>query len=332
MPLFRPGGAAAFLTCATLLLAGYLGVAHLRSGDDPSSNAGPPRASGYFTTLRPGSWSRLPGDHECDRRVHRSLWEPRPDNTRANHHLPDVRAVHAALASRPRARAGAYDGRWDSWLLPRVTGHHAGTTDEIIQWAACKWGLSDNLLRAIAMRESSWFQYEVYPGGRCVLQHGCGDVITSPTPATYTFCGALASQGRDYSADFGAGRCPKTFSIVGVMSWQSPDWGAMPDNQNGTFPFNRDSTAFAVDYLGAFLRGCQEGWARWLGARGAPYAPGDIWGCVGAWYAGSWWSADARHYVRLVRAAEAEQPWLDPHWAQRVPPCVPELGCPRGGS
>ena len=39
----------------------------------------------------------------------------------------------------------------------------------------------------------------------------------------------------------------------------------MPDNQNGTFPFNRDSTAFALDYLGAFLRGCQEGWVHWLG-------------------------------------------------------------------
>jgi hypothetical protein len=38
----------------------------------------------------------------------------------------------------------------------------------------------------------------------------------------------------------------------------------MPDNQNGTFPFNRDSTAFALDYLGSLIRGCCEGWVTWL--------------------------------------------------------------------
>jgi hypothetical protein len=106
----------------------------------------------------------------------------------------------------------------------------------------------------------------------------------------------------------------------------------MAGNQNVTFPFNRDSTAFALDYLGGFLRGCQEGWARWLGARGAPYAAGDIWGCVGSWYAGSWWSAEARRYVGLVRTAERERPWLDPRWAQVTLPCTPDLGCPHGSS
>ena len=323
---------AALLAGAIVLGVGYVGLHRLEGRADASWVAGPPRAAGYFETLPAASWSRLPDDRQCGNRVHRSLWEPRPDNTVPNHHVPDADEVRAALASRPRSRAGAYDPRWDSWLLARVTGHHTGTTDEIIQWAACKWGLSDNLLRAIAFRESSWFQYEVYPGGRCVLQHGCGDLVDSPTPATSAFCNALSSRGRDYAADFGAGRCPKTFSIVGVMSWQSPDWGAMPENQNGTFPFNRDSTAFALDYLGAFLRGCQEGWARWLGARGSSYSSGDIWGCVGAWYAGSWWSPDARHYVGLVRSAARQRPWLDPRWADAVPPCDPDLGCPRGVS
>ena len=51
------------------------------------------------------------------------------------------------------AIGGAYKKRWDSWLLQRVTGHYTGRTDEIFQWAACKWGISDNVLRAIAVRE-----------------------------------------------------------------------------------------------------------------------------------------------------------------------------------
>jgi hypothetical protein len=37
-----------------------------------------------------------------------------------------------------------------------VTGHFTGTTDEVIQWAARKWGLKPDLLRAVATVESWW--------------------------------------------------------------------------------------------------------------------------------------------------------------------------------
>jgi hypothetical protein len=317
---------------AMVLVGALAGCGLLESGSSTPTSTRPPPPSGWFQTQAPGAWSHLPDDDECARRVHRSVWEPRPDNAGPNGHEPDPEAVHAAFRLRPRAQQGAYDAQWDSWLLARVSGQHTGTTDENIQWAACKWGIADNLLRAIAVRESSWFQYEVYPSGLCVEKRGCGDLVSTPSPGTRDFCAGLAAAGHDYTADFGSGSCPKTFSIVGVMSWHDPRWGAMAGNQNGTFPFNRDSTAFALDYLGSFLRGCQEGWATWLGARGAAYRSGDIWGCVGAWYSGSWWSAEARRYVDLVRTAEKERPWLDPHWDEARPPCAPDLGCPRGTS
>ena len=48
------------------------------------------------------------------------------------------------------------------------------------------------------------------------------------------------------------------------MSWQDPRWGRLRGNQNGTFPFNQQSTAFAADYLASQLRGCYEGWEWWL--------------------------------------------------------------------
>jgi soluble lytic murein transglycosylase-like protein len=35
-----------------------------------------------------------------------------------------------------------------------VTGNFRGTTDEIIRWAAWKWGIDEDLLRAVAARES----------------------------------------------------------------------------------------------------------------------------------------------------------------------------------
>ena len=37
-----------------------------------------------------------------------------------------------------------------------VTGHFTGTTDEVIQWAARKWGFKPDLLRAVATVESWW--------------------------------------------------------------------------------------------------------------------------------------------------------------------------------
>jgi hypothetical protein len=38
----------------------------------------------------------------------------------------------------------------------RVTGNFVGTTDEIIQWASCKWGFDPEIRRAVAWNESSW--------------------------------------------------------------------------------------------------------------------------------------------------------------------------------
>jgi len=276
-----------------------------------------PVAGGWFRLQPPGSWKRLPSDSACAAKVHQSSWEPRPVNDDPNHHVPDQQAVHKAFAERPRAGQGTYDKRWDSWLLPRVTGNHTGTTDENIQWAACKWGLPDDLLRSIAYAESTWYQAETRRNGRCVEQHGCGDVVPEATASTKVFCRqVVAAAGTDYQRWYGAGRCPRTFSIVGVMSWQDPKWGPMPDNQNGTFPFNHRSTAFALDYVGAFLRGCDEGWIKWLDDAGGDYRPGDIWGCVGTWYAGAWKTTDALVYAGRVRAAEQARPWLRPGFSE----------------
>lgn len=295
------------------------------------TSVAPPPATGYFRTSPAGAWRELPGGRHCQSLVHHSTWEPRPDNIGPNGRMPDRRAVHAAFRARPLSGDGSFLPRWDSWLLPRVTGHYTGTTDEIFQWAACKWGIADNVLRAVAVRESTWYQYEVYPSGRCVTDWGCGDFVDTATAATRTFCSAISTQGHDYQADYGAGLCPETFSIAGVMSWQNPDWGRLADNQNGTFPFNRDSTAFAVDYLAANLRGCYEGWSPWLDDAGpAPYSAGDLWGCVGNWYAGEWRTERALGYVHRVRTELRRHTWLQSDWPDVGPSCSPTYGCPRG--
>jgi hypothetical protein len=295
----------------------------------PPPSAAPPPPGGYFKLVQPGSADSLPSGATCKGRIHASTWEPRPDNTKRNHVTPDPAAVHAAFAARPRAAAGTYDARWDSWLLARVDGQFTGTTDEIFQWAACKWALPDDLLRAIAVRESTWYQYLTYPSGRPVSNYGSGDLFSAASSASKVYCDFVARFGYDYQQDLGSGICPKTFSIVGVMSWQDPGWGAWPDNQNGTFPFNRNSTAFAVDYLGSQLRGCYEGWEFWLKGSGARnYAAGDLWGCVGVWYAGAWHSDAADGYAGRVQTELTTRRWLDPSWPEDKPGCTSRYGCP----
>ena len=42
--------------------------------------------------------------------------------------------------------------------VSRVDGNFTGTTDEILQWGACKWGFDEDLVRAIAATETWWKQ------------------------------------------------------------------------------------------------------------------------------------------------------------------------------
>lgn len=56
-------------------------------------------------------------------------------------------------------------GTWSSeaadQLKSWVDGQFTGTTDEIIQCAACKWGYPAELARAQAVEESNWDQSTV---------------------------------------------------------------------------------------------------------------------------------------------------------------------------
>jgi hypothetical protein len=112
------------------------------------------------------------------------------------------------------------------------------------------------------------------------------------------------------------------------MSWQAPGWGQMPDNQNGTFPFNRDSTAFAADYYGSQIRGCFEGWVTWLHSQNPSYGPGDLWGCVGYWYSGDWRDSGANNYIAETQGYLNNRIWLQPGFPNDRPGCHPTYGCP----
>jgi hypothetical protein len=86
-------------------------------------------------------------------KVHRSSWEPRPGNATATHRVPTAGQLQAF-----RRQSEQPYSRW-------VTGRFRGTTDEVIQWAAAKWGLSPNLVRAVAAIETWWRMSHVGDNG-----------------------------------------------------------------------------------------------------------------------------------------------------------------------
>ncbi len=270
-----------------------------------STSASPPPPGGFFSLQPVGSWSTLPSGEECKRRIRYSTWEPRPENAKQNQTVPD----HSAIDFESRPRRGGHDARWDSWLLPRVDGNFMGRTDEIFQWAACKWGLEDDLIRAIAAAESTWYQYLRHADGTCYFQYGCGDYANDPDWCAYT-----SRFGQHYRNP-----CPATFGITGVRSRSTSE--GYPNNNNGTFPHNRDSTAFATEYTASWLRGCYEGWVSWLSDWGnvsrGRYRAGDIWGCVGAWFSGDWHDDAAERYISTVKGFMARHIWLEPYWSER---------------
>ena len=106
----------------------------------PTPPAPPAPSSGRFATLPPGA--ALPSGAQCAALV-RPAVEIRPENNGANH----VRG----------SRANA-NTRTDWSGFNRVDGDFVGTTDEIIQWAACKWGIDEDIVRAQVVKESYWYQ------------------------------------------------------------------------------------------------------------------------------------------------------------------------------
>jgi hypothetical protein len=81
-----------------------------------------------------------------------------PANTTANHDTPPAGTDFHWGPFVTRSAALAAD-------FAHVDGDFAGTTGEILEWAACKWGWDQDFAMAEAVRESSWQQSEVGDSG-----------------------------------------------------------------------------------------------------------------------------------------------------------------------
>jgi hypothetical protein len=200
-------GIVLMVTAVVVLVAG--------AGASPSGIAtGEPAAEdGSGGTLPPGS--PLPSGAHCATYAQQagSDREAVPDNTAANMSVP----TNVTIPPWPGFRDPA-----NQLLVPRIDGQYTGTTDQIIVWGACKWGFGTDVIRAMAMQESSWRQ----------------DIV-----ADYVDDPALCVGGDPVP-------CPTSFGLLGLKHIYRP----------GSWPNSQQHTAFNVDYALAYIRGCFEGW------------------------------------------------------------------------
>jgi hypothetical protein len=256
----------AWLIVIVLLLAAASGIAVVRY----SSLRGQGNDI-YFNTLPPGA--RLPSGAACARWVRESPSpESRPVNAQSNRTVGHpVKNGFFPPGDSPQAAR----------LTPLISGEFTGTTREILQWAACKWGINQNVVFAQAAVESWWQQAQLgdwtRDAKRCPPGHGIG-------------------------ADGKPGECPQSYGILqNKYHLEQAAW-----------PGIGESTAMNADAAYAIWRSCYDGYETWLNdvPKGRTYHAGDLWGCVGRWFAGSWYTPVANRYIDMVKKDLSEQVWL----------------------
>lgn len=246
-------GATARRGWLTLVVVGAL----LLAGCSLNAPEQPPGQS--FRTLPVGA--RLPTGGDCAARIVRGHPEEVAENAKANSVMP-------ATVTMPIWED--FTEQANTEFVSRIDGKFTGTTGEILQWGACKWGLDVDVLRAVAYQESDW------------KQSTTGDQSAEPKDCV----GGVAPP------------CPTSFGILQLKHLDLP----------GSYPLSRSSTAFNVDYYGARMRSCYEGWVTYLGGE---YRPGDLWGCLGWHKSGMWKDSAALDYIARVQNYVAERPWQE---------------------
>jgi hypothetical protein len=126
--------------------------------DTPTATptSSPSSGSGQFFGLAPVGTQLPRSDAYCASQV-----QPMAENVPANA-TADKTVPSGAIQFGPWAQRIAY--------FSHVDGNFTGTTGEILEWAACKWGWNQDYAMAEAVIESTWRQSEVGGGSYGILQ------------------------------------------------------------------------------------------------------------------------------------------------------------------
>jgi len=233
----------------------------------PVPTATPPGTTTIFIRTRPKT--ALLSGNACA-----ALVKPRAENIPDNNNFkvipPPTLAILDGVDSTTYPATQNYNGRIDGAFL--------GSTDETIQWAACKWGLDENDLRAKAYVESSWRQRTINPDGEYsvgLMQVNQEYHVCLPANPRGGFCLSSMSYNADYAAAW------QRACVDGGMTWLGGDYLTTVTNA-------------AAGSLTALERIHT--------------------GCIGVWYSGEWYTGKGGtgntfdEYIAEWRARRQQHP------------------------
>jgi hypothetical protein len=217
--------------------------------------------------------------------AHRS--EIRAGNAAANAYVPsdaELAGFHAAHDS--YGEAESYFNPLRRYVTGRSTLAHP-STDDLIQWAAHKWGIPEDVVRAQMAVESWWHQSAM------------GDLTSESDPGAFPA----------FSCPNGGPRCYESLGLA-QDRWR-PDGSLNP----GSEPLRWKSTAFNLDLYGANIRFYYDGYAaRWgSGMTDRGYGAGQDWMSIGAHFEPyPWNNPGQRDYIAKVKDYLARRIWTTP--------------------
>ncbi len=255
-------------------------------------------ARATLSSWRPSSGRFTPLSNVAAASCVRRVREIHPENVRFNHYVPSRAELQRWLQTpdhwgRLPAQADPY--------YRYVNGGFRGTTDEIIQWAAAKWGIPVNWLRAQFAQESVWYQ------------QGVGD-DEYVGPAWYELYPPQA-------------RIPGTYKVYETMGISQIKWTPDGTAGAGTEPLRWKSTAFAADYEAATVRFFFDDPGQAHSTSADPtYHPGQAWNSVAAWYDPyPWGNATQLWYVGIIQSQLRKHSWTKPFF------CTTRANCATAG-
>ncbi len=265
----RITGTLVAIGCALATVVGPASTASAVQRSRPATTA-----PAYFYTLPPGA--KLPSGAQCAKWV---LARPVKENKGVNAKYNQTTGQSVGrdfFTNEPQA---------NRLIAARITGDFTGTTEEILRWAACKWGINQDIVFAQAAVESWWRQTTM------------GDWENSGCPP-----------GHGLGVDGKPGLCPQSW---GILQNRYP-------YETSTWPGIETSTAMNADTAYAIWRACFDGYQHWLNSvpHVGTYKAGNAWACVGRWYAGRWRTAPAEQYIAKVRQYLNEKIWTTKDFQQ----------------
>jgi len=173
------------------------------------------------------------------------------------------------------------------------------STDDLIQWAAHKWGIPEDWLRAQFVEESYWNSYMV------------GDAVSVPKSVYLEYPPLQRVQGR--------------LAVYESSGIAQVKWIPGGSSDPGTEPLSWESTAFSLDFQGAMVRfyfdnpsGSRSAWGD------ASYTPCQKWQSIGAWNSPyPWANTEQQSYVAKVQHLLDSAAWKTSDFLSWIPASFP---------